>query len=120
MKSERLVILVSPEEKARLQELARRADISVAELVRAELPLAGRINGNGRTAGDIGVEELTEDELATLDRAAETLNDRIRRANDAIDRAFGEVEATMAHFAGKTEAPAKDAPTADTASEAAG
>ena len=44
MKTERLVILVSPEEKAQLQKLARRAEVSVAELVRAELPLAGRFS----------------------------------------------------------------------------
>ena len=106
MKSERLVILVTPEEKTRLQKMARRAKISVAELVRAELPLSRRgkspsdrgAGGPGPGRAD-GAEALTEGEMAALDRAAETLIERTRRANEALDRALGEIEATRAHFA---------------------
>ncbi len=83
MKSERLVISVSPEEKVRLRKLARRSRVSVAELVRSKLPLSG---GGKDTAGrrrDNGEDALSEGEMAILDRAAETLIDRTRRAEPA-------------------------------------
>ena len=83
MKSERLVISVSPEEKVRLRKLARRSRVSVAELVRSKLPLS---EGGKDTAGrprDNGEDALSEGEMAILDRAAETLIDRTRRAEPA-------------------------------------
>jgi hypothetical protein len=104
MKTERLVILVSPEEKARLRELARHAGVSVAELVRSELPLSSRSRGGmGETKGRYTAQDeaLTEGESAVLARLSEMLMERTKRANAALDSALDEIEANRAYFAEK-------------------
>ncbi len=108
MRSERLVILVSPEEKARLRKLARRSEVSVAELVRSELPLSGGSKDSAGQRRDNGEDALSEGEMAILDRAAEALVDRTRRANQALDRALGELGATKSRFASRHRAEASE------------
>ncbi len=102
MKTERLIVLVSPEEKARVERLAKRQRKSVAELVRnalsdfeaAQKPGAGA-NGLASTE-DL---ELSAEQKAALERLAETTLSAMERANAALDKAFEEIEATKAQLA---------------------
>ena len=115
MKTERLIVLVSPEEKARVERLAKRQRKSVAELVRnalsdfeaaqapgAQAPGAqvpGALpNGAAPEEGD-GGEVLSAEQKAALERLAETALSTMERANAALDKAFEEVEATKAQLA---------------------
>ena len=116
LKSERLVILLSKGEKARLAKLAEREQVSMGELARAALiqlddfrpeikrPGQGRAARNGTEAGDIADPtvndiQISPEQAATLDRFAEVTLQTMARANQALDKAFEEVEATKAYFA---------------------
>lgn len=116
LKSERLVILLSKREKARLAKLAEREQVSMGELARAALiqlddvrpetggPRQGRESRNGTRAGDtadpaISDIRISPEQAATLDRFAEVTLRTMARANQALDKAFEEVEATKAYFA---------------------
>ncbi len=116
LKSERLVILLSKGEKARLAKLAEREQVSMGELARAALiqlddfrpetkgPSQGRDSRNGTEAGDtsdpaISDIQISPEQAATLDRFAEVTLQTMARANQALDKAFEEVEATKAYFA---------------------
>ena len=121
MKSERLIILVAPEEKARVVALAKARGTSVGELVRSALSSLedarrGRV---ARAAGArSGIEispdgedqpaRLSAEQEAALERLAEVALRTMQRANAALDQAFEEIEATRAHFAarGREAAPA--------------
>jgi hypothetical protein len=114
LKSERLIILVTPEEKARVAALARARGTSVGELVRSALssledPRRGRsaratrarsgiefsTNGEGLPA------RLSAEQEAALERLADLALRAMQRANAALDQAFEQIEATMAHFAAR-------------------
>ena len=124
MRSERLVVLLSPTEKKCLAALAHARHVSIGELVRSALADLTRpqpdSSGSVSPAdhaptwpgpddapqGHDGVSEsingpasLSADQVAALDRLAETALATMRRANSALDRAFAEVAATKAHFA---------------------
>ncbi|MEE8270247.1 MAG: hypothetical protein V3R98_00755 [Alphaproteobacteria bacterium] len=126
MKSERLVVLVSPEEKARIVELAAKRRMSVGELVRLALSmvegrntrfaLAADESGAARTPGQglgeraaaawrrdepLAESMLSADQTAALERLADVAARSMARANTALDRAFEEVEVTKAYFADK-------------------
>jgi hypothetical protein len=121
LKSERLIILVAPEEKARVVALAKARGTSVGELVRSALSSLedarrGRV---ARAAGArSGIEispdgedqpaRLSAEQEAALERLAEVALRTMQRANAALDQAFEEIEATRAHFAarGREAAPA--------------
>ena len=102
MKTERLIVLVSPEEKARVERLAKRQRKSVAELVRNALSdfEAAQVPGalpNGAAPDEDEV--LSAEQKAALERLAETALSTMERANAALDKAFEEVEATKAQIA---------------------
>ena len=100
MKTERLIVLVSPEEKARVERLAKRQRKSVAELVRnalSDFEAAQKPGANGlASAEDL---ELSAEQKAALERLAETTLSAMERANAALDKAFDEIEATKAQLA---------------------
>ena len=110
MTTERLIVLVSPEEKARVERLAKRQRKSVAELVRNALSdfeaaqvsgggMPGALpNGEAPAEGAEG-EEISAEQKAALERLAEAALSSMRRANAALDKAFDEVEATKAQLA---------------------
>jgi hypothetical protein len=117
VKSDRLIVLLAPDEKARIVALARAQQTSVGELVRSALarlgesptPREGRAarapgaqpsveiptNGEDEQAG------LTAEQATALERLAEIALHRMQKANAALDHAFAEIEATKAHFAAK-------------------
>ncbi len=100
MKTERLIVLVSPEEKARVERLAKRQRKSVAELVRnalSDFEAAQEPKPNG-VAPDQDL-ELSAEQKAALERLAETTLSAMQRANTALDKAFEEIEATKAQLA---------------------
>ena len=82
--TERVVVLMPPEDKARLEEKARRARTSVGELVRRSV--------------DAYDPELEEVELEALLRL---LEDSQQRAMKALDAAERELATTEAYFAAK-------------------
>jgi hypothetical protein len=82
--TQRVVVLMPPEDKARLEEKARRAGTSIGELVRRSV--------------DAYEPELEEAELEALLRL---LEDSQQRAMKALDAAERELAATEAHFAAK-------------------
>ncbi len=110
MKTERLIVLVSPEEKARVERLAKRQRKSVAELVRnalsdfeaAQLPEGMPTGSPGALpngAAPAEGEEISAEQKAALERLAEAALSSMRRANAALDKAFDDVEATKAQLA---------------------
>jgi hypothetical protein len=114
LKSERLIILVTPEEKARVAALAKARGTSVGELVRSALsglegPQHGRsARGAGARAGtEISPDgedqpvRLSAEQEAALERLAEVALLAMQRANAALDQAFEEIEVTKAHFAAR-------------------
>lgn len=114
MKSDRLIVLVAPEEKARIVALARARQTSVGELVRSALsdlddgaPARAEAAGQARTAakeranGEHERAELSTEQAAALERLADVALKTMRRANAALDQAFEEIAATKAHFAAK-------------------
>ncbi len=109
MKTERLIVLVSPEEKNRITALAERQRKSVGELVRtalSNLEAAGKPNGLAVPTEEDG---LSAEQAAALERLAATALSSMQRANAALDRAFEEVEATKAHLAKQKRAKAASA-----------
>jgi hypothetical protein len=82
--TQRVVVLMPPEDKARLEEKARRAGTSIGELVRRSV--------------DAYEPELEDAELEALLRL---LEDSQQRAMKALDAAERELAATEAHFAAK-------------------
>ena len=114
MKSERLIVLVAPEEKARVVALARARGTSVGELVRSALssldgarpgrPARGAGAGSDlqiSSAGEDQPARLSPEQEAALARLAEVALRTMQRANAALDQAFEEIEATRAHFAAR-------------------
>ena len=109
MKSDRLIVLVAPEEKARIVALAKARRTSVGELVRFALSrLDDSVRGKHRDAaawippnGEDGAAPLSAEQAAALERLAEVALQTMRRADAALDQAFAEIEATKAHFAAK-------------------
>jgi hypothetical protein len=114
LKSERLIILVAPEEKARVVALAKARGTSVGELVRSALsgledPRRGR--SAGRAGARSGIEispddedqpaRLSAEQEAALGRLADLALRAMQRANAALDQAFEQIEATKAHFAAR-------------------
>ena len=104
MKTERLIVLVSPEEKARVERLAKRQRKSVAELVRNALSDFEAAQEPPSKAGANGLApaedlELSVEQKAALERLAETTLSAMERANTALDKAFEEIEATKAQLA---------------------
>lgn len=108
MKTERLIVLVSPEEKARVERLAKRQRKSVAELVRNALsdfeaaqdaPSASGPNGLAPDLEQDRDLDLSAEQKAALERLAETTLSAMERANAALDKAFDEIEATKAQLA---------------------
>ena len=125
-KTERLVVLVSPEEKDRLAELARQRRTSVAAVVRQGIALLDRVppgpdgpqehrgewhQGDGSPAANAGGDPggdpdavttaLTPAQIAILERFADKTAETMRRADLALDVAFKELEATRAQLAGR-------------------
>jgi hypothetical protein len=82
--TERVVVLMPPEDKARLEEKARRAHTSIGEFVRRSVEAYDP--------------ELEEAELEVLLRL---LEDSQQRAMKALDGAERELAATEAYFAAK-------------------
>ncbi len=102
MKTERLIVLVSPEEKARVERLAKRQRKSVAELVRNALSdFEAAQESGGKPNGMAPAEdaELSAEQKAALERLAETALSTMQRANAALDKAFEAVEETKAQLA---------------------
>ena len=115
VKSDRLIVLLAPEEKARIVALARAQQTSVAELVRSALarldespspregrPTAARPSVEIPPNGEDEQVRLTAEQAEALERLAEIALQRMQKANAALDQAFAEIEATKAHFAAKT------------------
>jgi hypothetical protein len=117
VKSDRLIVLLAPEEKARLVALARTQQTSVAELVRSALARLDKSPSlrEGRPAraaaarpsveippnGEDEQVRLTAEQAAALERLAEIALHGMQKANAALDQAFAKIEATKAHFAAK-------------------
>jgi hypothetical protein len=105
VRTERLTVLLSPQEKARVAALAQERQTSIGELVRSALATVGeRSPGHPDRPqpGQRGAREdepLSAEQMATLERFAEMALQSMRRANAALDRAFDEAEATKAHLA---------------------
>ena len=98
MKTERLIVLVSPEEKARISKLAKQRHTSVGTLVRTAL---SRLESDlDRPEGE-GEAEPSAEQAAALDRLAEVALQSMERANSALDRAFDELEETKRYFDSK-------------------
>ncbi len=113
MKSDRLVVLLAPEEKARLVALARARRSSVGELVRGALSALNDAEPPKTDAGKPGrspeAPPLPADQAAALERLAEVALRTMQRANAALDQAFEEVEATKAYFEAKRQKAAAEA-----------
>ena len=126
LRSERLVVLLSKEEKARLAKLAERKRLSMGELARSALiqldgfRLESHSRGQGLSdrpgdwADDV---QISSEQAATLDRLADATLRTLTRANQALEKAFEEVETTKAYFAQK-RAVAKTAAEAEAEAEA--
>ncbi|MEM7222723.1 MAG: hypothetical protein AAF495_07080 [Pseudomonadota bacterium] len=99
MKSERLIVLLSKEEKARIADLAEAQNTSVGELVRNALSKMGKDNRDANGADQ--EPQLSVEEIAALERLASVASQAMERANKSLDRAFSELEATKAYFAAK-------------------
>jgi hypothetical protein len=119
VKSDRLIVLLAPEEKARIVALARARQTSVGELVRSALAKLDEAPSlrNGRPArtgrrtsvevppnGEDEQARLTAEQEAALERLADIALHGMQKANAALDRAFAEIEATKAHFAARRRA----------------
>ncbi|MFQ5776080.1 MAG: hypothetical protein ACE5GS_16285 [Kiloniellaceae bacterium] len=69
MKSERLVILLSKEEKARIAEIAKREQVSMGELVRGAVSSLGTSEPPSGTTGRYPQEGASRDVTAREERA---------------------------------------------------
>lgn len=92
-RTERLVVLLNPAEKRSLEERARHADVSVAELVRREILAPD--DGLGARLG------LTAEQTKLLESLADQALAALAKANRGLDRAFAEIEATRSYFEAK-------------------
>ena len=125
MKSERLVVLLTPEEKARVSDMAARHRLSVGEVVRSALAAVDEADlENGAKPVPSGLREvaparnwsedpkarlngeavgpaLSSEQTAVLERLADLAMENMTRANAALDQAFAELEATRLYFARK-------------------
>ena len=123
-KSERLVILLSKEEKERVAELAKREQVSMGDLVRRALfsldrskpyaqegptrALAAREEPAAFAPGELPTEdelaalaasiEITDEQARMLEQLADVALEKMERANASLDRAFKELEATQEYF----------------------
>ena len=97
VRTERLTILVTREQKRELTVLAKRRRISVGELVRAA------VAGATASAATLESHELkpTAAKLDALERAAAVATRSLERAALALDRAETELARTRAHFDAK-------------------
>ena len=97
MRTERLTILVTREQKRELASLARQRRISVGELVRAA------VAGATQSAATPESHELkpTAAQAEALERAADVASRALERAAAALDRAETELGRTRAHFDAK-------------------
>ena len=93
MRTERLTILVTREQKRELASLAKQRRVSVGELVRTAVTAATR--STAAPAEDVGP---SAEQIAALERAADDAMRALRRAADALDRADVEIARTRAHF----------------------
>lgn len=93
MRSERLTILVTPEEKRRLTALAKRRHVSVGELVRSAVNVTRE-----RTSP---MSAPTAEQIRVLEQAADAAVAALQRAGRALDRAETELTRTRAHFDAK-------------------
>lgn len=84
MKSERLVILVTPEDKRALTDRAKALDVSVAELLRR----VARGEGSGPNE-------------ATLAMLAKELHKSVKESRAALRAALAESEATLLQLRGR-------------------
>lgn len=95
MRSERITILVTPEQKQQLTALARRQHVSVGKLVRSAA---------SRTSGDAPAEPVpTAEQIHALEKAADTATAALRRAGTALDRAEAESAKTRESFGSKAD-----------------
>jgi len=92
MRSERIVVLVSPKEKRELKELAGARSQSVGDYVRTAVLAPARA-----TASDDPT-VISAEQRAALEEAASRAAAALKRGNEALDRAFAEIARTRAHF----------------------
>jgi hypothetical protein len=94
MKTARLTILVTREQKRELAGLAKRQRISVGELVRAAVAAAAQ------STATLAAEEAkpSAEQVGALERAADAALLALQRAAAALDRAELELARTRAHF----------------------
>ncbi len=97
MKSERLTVLVTREEKHALAATAKQRRLSIGELVRTAVARA--IQTTGDAAGD--ETSPSAEQLAAIERVADAAQVSLQRAAAALDRAEVELARTRAHFAAK-------------------
>ena len=123
-RSERLVVLLSKEEKARIAELAEREQVSMGDLARRALlspdrskftaqeaatrVLAAREEPAAFAPGERPTEdelaalsatiEITEEQAQLLEQLADAAVAKMEQANAALDKAFKDLEATTAYF----------------------
>ena len=92
MQTERIVVLISPEEKSRLQRTARANKQSLGEFVRTVLSVKG---GAPSSREDVLVTKAQRD---ALEHAAKRASAALKRGNESLDRAFAEIERTREYF----------------------
>ena len=116
VKSERLVILLSKEEKAWIAELAKHEELSMGEVARGALlsfraskstssstgghahyARSAAANAEGTATSSERI-ELSVEQAEALERLAELAVQTLGRANAALDKAFEEIEATKDYF----------------------
>jgi hypothetical protein len=105
MTTERLTVLLSPQEKARIASSAKERGTSISELVRSALIALDERSPDHPDYSQLDLGGAKDDapptaeQMATLERFAEMALQSMRRANTALDRAFDEADATKAHLA---------------------
>jgi hypothetical protein len=97
MRTERLTILVTREQKRELVGLAKQRRISVGELVRVAVAAATRSVATPKS----DEVEPTAEQTEALERAAEAASRSLERAAEALGRAETELARTRAHFDAK-------------------
>ena len=86
MRTERIVVLVSAEEKGQLKKLASARAQSLGDYMRTA------VLSPAETAA------ISPDQQKALEEAAKRAATALKRGNEALDRAFAEIAATRAHF----------------------
>ncbi|MEO6023039.1 MAG: hypothetical protein ABIP64_07980 [Burkholderiales bacterium] len=84
MKTERMVILVTPEQKATIASKAKALNLSAGEVVRRAVDTY-----------------RPNDDEALLNALADELGRSVRESRKALKEALGEVNKTLGHFAAK-------------------